>query len=457
MIKNCSIYCTFLVLQACLLVAGCPPEETANNLGVDQTGAYLGPCLPDNSCNNDLHCVDEVCRNKAHQNNETQPLAPRPMSAYDGGLPSLVSSDAGTDSSPTDEDGGVSPNGTIEQPSLDAGAPLSDAGPPLDGCDPEQNECDDGNPCNGLETCHGGLRQCISGTPVQCDDGNPCNGLETCNFISGSCEAGEPVVCAQEEPDGFYACQPDTGTCMRIGSCLRQEPTFTGYDVGHPCDDGNPCNGQESCDPVTGLCQRGQPIVCDDQNGCNGEEICNIFTGACEAGIELICDDGNPCNGNEICDPQTGACVQGPTPQCDDGNACNGVEICDEITGSCLSGATVICDDGDICNGEEICDAQTSQCLPTSPFQCSDTNACNGVEMCDRGTGTCAVGHAPSCDDNDLCTIDLCDALTGGCSHQPLDCADGDPCTIDSCVDGTCSHQNNDDDPGCPSNGGDNP
>jgi hypothetical protein len=63
-------------------------------------------------------------------------------------------------------------------------------------------------------------------------------------------------------------------------------------------DDGNACNGVASCDPATGNCISGPPVVC--------------------------ADDGDPCNGAESCDPESGECISGPpaadgTP-CDDGD-----------------------------------------------------------------------------------------------------------------------------------------
>jgi hypothetical protein len=44
------------------------------------------------------------------------------------------------------------------------------------------------------------------------------------------------------------------------------------------------------------------------------------------------------------------------------------------------------------------------------------------------------------CDDGDPCTIDICDPITGECSHVQMNCDDEDPCTEDTCVDGVCVH-----------------
>src|SRR5207244_3764436 len=57
-----------------------------------------------------------------------------------------------------------------------------------DGCGGSCGTCDDGNACNGVETC-GPNRICIPGTPLNCNDGNACNGFETCDPQHG-CRPG---------------------------------------------------------------------------------------------------------------------------------------------------------------------------------------------------------------------------------------------------------------------------
>jgi hypothetical protein len=47
---------------------------------------------------------------------------------------------------------------------------------------------------------------------------------------------------------------------------------------------------------------------------------------ACRSDFD--CDDGQFCNGMETCDPANG-CESGPPPDCDDGVFCNGREQCD--------------------------------------------------------------------------------------------------------------------------------
>src|SRR5690606_23919658 len=52
----------------------------------------------------------------------------------------------------------------------------------------------------------------------------------------------------------------------------------------------------------------GEEVTCGDANVCNGIETCNPSTGVCEAGTPLTCDDGDACTIDNACDPQ-GGCV----------------------------------------------------------------------------------------------------------------------------------------------------
>ncbi|MDY6990237.1 MAG: DNRLRE domain-containing protein, partial [Thermodesulfobacteriota bacterium] len=58
-------------------------------------------------------------------------------------------------------------------------------------------DCDDGNPCNGLETCDVVTGICQPGTPVDCPPGT------TCNPDTGECEAGPTTLMFQEGDDGY--------------------------------------------------------------------------------------------------------------------------------------------------------------------------------------------------------------------------------------------------------------
>jgi subtilisin family serine protease len=88
--------------------------------------------------------------------------------------------------------------------------------------------CNDGNPCNGIETCGSGV--CASGTPLNCDDANPCT-ADACNPMAG--------------------CQ------------------HTPVADGTACGEGNACTVGQTCH--AGACTAGAPVNCDDGIACTAD------------------------------------------------------------------------------------------------------------------------------------------------------------------------------------------
>jgi hypothetical protein len=192
-------------------------------------------------------------------------------------------------------------------------------------------------------------------------------------------------------------------------------------DAACTCDDGDPCNGVETCDPNSGECVAGEAVVCDDGDSCNGEESCEPESGECVAGEAVVCTDGDACNGVETCVPETGECADTEPVVCDDGDPCNGLETCDSDNGTCAPGRPVRCDDGNACNGVESCSRDTGLCQDGTPIQCSDGDLCNGRETCDRNTGDCLDGDPVLCTDGDPCNgVETCDPGSGRCLGDPV-------------------------------------
>jgi predicted small secreted protein len=121
----------------------------------------------------------------------------------------------------------------------DAGASdaASDASPAPCSFD---EECDDGNPCNGVETCDLALGVCQSGEDMVCDDGLECT-LDSCDGEENP-ETGCVFTLIDEDGDGFA---PEHLACdQRGGDCDDTDPDI------HPaaeriCGDGvdNNCLG----------------------------------------------------------------------------------------------------------------------------------------------------------------------------------------------------------------------
>ena len=118
------------------------------------------------------------------------------------------------------------------------------------------SDCEDKNPCT-LDSCFGGLCRNDPNPAGSCDDGNVCNGAETCG-PDGKCAGGKPL----------------------------------------DKNDGNDCT-VDSCDPVTGV--KHESISYPDVKACAGA--------ACPAGFYvdawLACD--TDCGGPNNC----GFCING--------------------------------------------------------------------------------------------------------------------------------------------------
>jgi hypothetical protein len=126
---------------------------------------------------------------------------------------------------------------------------------------------DNEDPCTTF-TCEDGI--CVtSAAPAgtKCDNGNVCDGIETCDR-DGRCAAGVPT----------------------------------------PTDDGNACT-IDSCDPRQGVMH--QPVPVDDNDACTLDS-CDPRTGAV-AHNPVTVDDGDDCT-TDACDPRSGVTHQQPSP-----------------------------------------------------------------------------------------------------------------------------------------------
>ncbi len=77
---------------------------------------------------------------------------------------------------------------------------------------------------------------------ADCDDGDPCNGLETCDGI-GQCQAGSNLC-----PDPWQTCDPILGTCSSPADCTA---VLKGADGSFFFPNANNCDGCGEADDVT--------------------------------------------------------------------------------------------------------------------------------------------------------------------------------------------------------------
>jgi hypothetical protein len=219
-----------------------------------------------------------------------------------------------------------------------------------------------------------------------------------------------------------------------------------GCSVDADCDDGNACNGTETCQSST--CVAGTAPVCAAPTQCM-QSFCDIVNGCTQAPEPngTACDDGDPGTVSDTCG---GGVCQGVVPacttdaQCSDGNACNGVETCQSF--SCVSGTAPVCAAPTQCM-QSFCDV-VNGCTQTQVPDgtvCDDGDPATIADEC--GAGVCQ-GFVPECavdadcDDANLCTVGTCE-IDFSCTYAPvLDgtaCYDFDPITIgDFCFAGSC-------------------
>lgn len=160
------------------------------------------------------------------------------------------------------------------------------------------------------------------------------------------------------------------------------------------------------------LCTAEDALVGGD-GGAGGET--GATTGQGGGPPPCLCDDGDPCNGVESC-AGDGSCVSGPPqPAMSDNNLCT-----DDI---CHGGVThhrpIVPEDRNPCTSN-ACIPESGPFHPTGPFciECTDMDdhdACT-IDECDSFTGI-SRHYIINPDDGDPCTIDSCDRINGT-SHQ---------------------------------------
>ena len=150
---------------------------------------------------------------------------------------------------------------------------------------------------------------------MDCDDGNPCNGAETCDkSMAGKqlCKAGTAPPTAPPAPSrarrrlhgrqlregGLRQRHGRGGRAMRRHERRRRRRLhpackFT-CNANADCSDGNMCTGVESCNTTTHRCEPGTAVTCTATGSCQAAGTCTPATGVC---IYPDADrDGKVCN-----------------------------------------------------------------------------------------------------------------------------------------------------------------
>ena len=151
--------------------------------------------------------------------------------------------------------------------------------------------CTPGDSCSNTGLCQAGA--CLGDAPCECEEDSDCDA--SANLCVGemycdktgdqpACKAvqGTVTICpASAEPCLVNTCNPDTGQCAEVAA-----------PEGADCDDSDPCTQGDHCHKNT--CVPSAFKNCDDGQFCNGKESCEPMIG-CVAGVPPAIDDGVPC------------------------------------------------------------------------------------------------------------------------------------------------------------------
>ncbi len=271
---------------------------------------------------------------------------------------------------------------------------------------------------------------------LACDDGQYCNGDDTCVASACTTHAGNPCADDGLWCNGQQICDEGSDQCFNI-------------NIPDCPDDGLWCNGDEVCDEVADQCGHTGTPCPDDAVYCNGDEGCDDATDECTHTGDPCQQDGVFCNGVEVCDAEEDQCISPGDPCTDDGLYCNGNDWCDEDFDECMheyDESNPLCpDDGIYCNGDEICDEQGDQCGSSGDPCEDDGEFCNGDEVCDEEAAEC-INSGDPCEEDETCNEDIDECLTADDDTADDDTVDDDTSDDDTADDDTVDDDTADDD-----------
>ena len=340
-------------------------------------------------------------------------------------------------------------------------------------------DCDADSDCPSTATCIAGV--CTDNGDCATDD--DCSGSQSC--VEGDCVRNDDCSADAECPTDQRCVE---GVCLRRPSCLTDDECAfdercdlsndggTCVVIGD-CLDVDDCGAAVGVACLDGACTRapcGRDSECDDGQFCNGAETCNPRVG-CASGTAPT-TVGLPACANESCDEANDRLVLTAfNSRCADASPCTD-DVCDVALGCanpentfvpaagpagdcertvCQGGAvTVVPDNGEVPTVQgPLTDCRTSVCLDGISVLVNDdteTPVQGAVTDCKREI--CQDGaSAQVADDTQLpadvgCKDGTCVNGTPGTITVDGNCNDTAVCTVGTCnVDGSCAQAANDD------------
>lgn len=459
------------------------------------------PCVDDDDCAGDEHCLDEVCVDDVCEAELLFCDANQVMECDERGASGAFVEDCGSLSCQA----GVC--GCEEDDQCDAGEYCDDGACVLQQCAPSSRYCEDGDviecdergsgatvieECGDL-ACEGGA--CVCDRDSQCEDDEYCASLvcvdDACPQGELYCDGSAVYQCNENGSDATLAEDCGALSC-RVGGCYCESdaqcpadghcssgvcesdvcPQGTIYcvdDSVYQCDANGSAESEiQSCAPMVcrlGACTCTSDAHCESDQHCEGgacvPDVClrgtiycqdgDVYQCAADGGSESVIED---CGGFSCVDA---SCVCTNDAQCDAGEYCGAAgdclpDVCEANSLFCSGGDVYQCDSSGSASmlsmacGAMACDS--GECVCTSDGQCETTEFCASGDclddVCAQGELFCEGGDSYQCNTNGSastlsqdCGSLVCDAGACICTESSQ-CGDGEHCTFGVCVDNFC-------------------